>query len=51
LFLWGADVIRRCVITRPDLRLFPLFCALFFSLFSIVFAPAAFLKLAQSLAL
>jgi hypothetical protein len=32
-------------------RLFRLFCALFFSLFPIVSAPAVFLKLAQGLAL
>jgi hypothetical protein len=31
------------VSTRPDFRLFPLFCALLFPLFSIVVAPAAFL--------
>jgi hypothetical protein len=51
LFLWGVDMTRRCVSTRPDFRLFPLFCALFFPLFSIVSAPAAFLSLSQDLAL
>jgi hypothetical protein len=35
----------------PDFRLFPLFCALFFPLFSIVLAPAAFLSPPQGLAL
>jgi hypothetical protein len=44
-FLWGVDMTRRCVSTRPDVSVFPLFCALFFSLFSIVSAPAAFLLL------
>jgi hypothetical protein len=39
------------VSTRPDSRLFPLFCALFFPLFPIVFAPAAFLSPSQGLAL
>src|SRR5690348_9574700 len=33
LFLWGVNMTRRCVSTRPDVRLFPLFCALFFPLF------------------
>jgi hypothetical protein len=32
LFLWGADMTRRCVSTRLYFRLFPLFCALFFPL-------------------
>jgi hypothetical protein len=43
------------VSTRPDFRLFPLLCALFFSLFFplffIVSAPAAFLSPSQGLAL
>jgi len=39
------------VSARPDVRLFALFCALFFPLFSIVLPPADFLKPAQSLAL
>jgi hypothetical protein len=39
------------VSTRPDFRLFLLFCALFFPLFSIVLAPAAFLSPLQGLAL
>jgi len=39
------------VSTRPDFRLFPLFCALFFPLFAIVIVPAAFLSPSQSLAL
>jgi len=46
-----VDMTRRWVSTRPDFRLFPLFCALFFPLLAIVPAPAAFLKPAQSLAL
>ena len=50
-FLWGANLTRRCVGTRPDVRLFPLFCALFFPLLSIVPAPATFLSLSQGLAL
>jgi hypothetical protein len=37
--------------TRPHFLLFGLLCALFFALFSIVPAPADFLKPAQSLAL
>jgi hypothetical protein len=37
--------------TRPDYPTVPLLRALFFSLFSIVLAPADFLKPAQSLAL
>src|ERR1051326_9506072 len=32
LFLWGADMTRRCVSARLYFRLFPLFCALFFPL-------------------
>jgi hypothetical protein len=51
LFLWGVDMTRRCVSTRPDFRLFPLFCALFFPLLAIVPAPAAFLSPLQGLAL
>ena len=39
------------VSTRPDVRLFSWFCALFFPLFSIVPAPAAFLSPLQDLAL
>jgi hypothetical protein len=42
---------RRCVGTRPDFRLFPLFCALFLPLLAIVPAPAAFLSPPQSVAL
>jgi hypothetical protein len=42
---------RRCVSTRPEFRLFSLFCALFFPLFAIVPAPAAFLAPPQGLAL
>jgi hypothetical protein len=37
--------------TGPDFRLFPLFCALFFPLLPIAFAPPAFLSPCQSLAL
>jgi hypothetical protein len=51
LFVWGVDMTRRCVSTRPDFRLFPLLCALFFPLFFIVSAPAAFLSPSQGLAL
>jgi hypothetical protein len=51
LFLWGVDMTGRCVSTRPDFRLFPLFCALFFPLFAIVPVPAAFLSPSQGLAL
>jgi hypothetical protein len=51
LFLCGVDMTRRCVSKRPDVRLFPLFCALFFPLFSIVLASAAFLSSLQGLAL
>jgi hypothetical protein len=51
LSLWGVDMTRRCVGTRPVLLLFPLFCALFFPLFSIVIAAAAFLSPSQGLAL
>ena len=50
-FLWGVDMTRRCVSTRPDFRLFPLLCALFFPLLAIVPAPAAFLSPSQGLAL
>jgi hypothetical protein len=39
------------VSTRPDFRLFPLLCALFFPLLAIVPAPAAFLSPSQGLAL
>jgi hypothetical protein len=39
------------VSTRPDFRLFPLFCALFFPLFAIVPALAAFHSPSQGLAL
>src|ERR1700731_978618 len=42
---------NRTWITRPDFRLFPLFCALFFPLLPIVPAPAAFLSSFQRLAL
>ena len=42
---------NRTWITRPDFRLFPLFCALFFPLLPIVPAPAAFLSPFQGLAL
>jgi len=51
LFLWGVDMTRRCVSTRPDFRLFPLLRALFFALFAPVPAPAAFLSPPQGLAL
>jgi hypothetical protein len=37
--------------TRPDFRLFPLFCALFFLLLLIVLALPAFLTFDQGLAL
>ncbi len=37
--------------TRPDCRLFPLFCVLFFSIVRPVPAPAAFLSPLQGLAL
>jgi hypothetical protein len=47
----GVEMTRRCVGTGPDFRLFPLFCALFFPLLSIVPAPAAFLLPLQGLAL
>jgi hypothetical protein len=39
------------VSTRPDFRLFPLFCALLFPLFLIVLARPAFLSFHQGLAL
>jgi hypothetical protein len=51
LSLWGVDMTRRCVSARPESHLCPLFSALFFPLFSIVPAPAAFLSLPQDLAL
>jgi hypothetical protein len=41
LFLWGVDMTRRRVIARLYFRLFPLFCALFFSsAFSFVISMA-----------
>jgi hypothetical protein len=51
LFFWSVDLTGRFAGTRPDFRLFPLFCALFFPLFAIVPAPAAFLAPPQGLAL
>jgi hypothetical protein len=48
---WAVDMTSRCVSPRPRVPLFPLLRALFFPLFSIVIAPADFLKLAQSLTL
>jgi hypothetical protein len=51
LFLWAVGMTGDAAAPRPDFRLFPLFCALFFSLFSIVLAPTVFLKPVQSLTL
>jgi hypothetical protein len=41
----------RCVSTRPDFRLFPLFGALFFPLLAIVLGTADFLSPSEGLAL
>jgi hypothetical protein len=42
---------NRTLTKHPNFPLFPWFCALFFPLVAIVLAPAAFLPLAQGLAL